>query len=332
MKKILILGSDSFSGSSLVNYLLNKNYKIFGVNRSLKKNKYFQPYKKNLKRKNFKNYKLDINEEKNREAICSLIKKNGINYIIDFLGQGMVSQSWDSPKDWLNTNILSKAILIDKIVRKKINIKKYIKISTPEVYGSINGNIRKTNTFNPSTPYAVSHASIDMLLKTYFEKYKFPVVIGRFSNFYGDHQQLYRIIPRVIFAALKKSKFYLEGNGESKRNFLYIDDFCKGIYLMLQKGKINNTYHFSGKNLISIKNLVTKICKIMNYDKKKLIIYKKERSSLDKVYKMDTKKTRSELRWKDSITLDKGIINTVNYMKYNFDLIKNLKPIYKHKR
>ena len=121
-------------------------------------------------------------------------------------------------------------------------------------------------------------------------------------------------------------------NGESKRNFLYIDDFCKGIYLMLQKGKINNTYHFSGKNLISIKNLVTKICKIMNYDKKKLIIYKKERSSLDKVYKMDTKKTRSELRWKDSITLDKGIINTVNYMKYNFDLIKNLKPIYKHKR
>ena len=86
------------------------------------------------------------------------------------------------------------------------------------------------------------------------------------------------------------------------------------------------------ENLISIKNLVTKICKIMNYDKKKLIIYKKERSSLDKVYKMDTKKTRSELRWKDSITLDKGIINTVNYMKYNFDLIKNLKPIYKHKR
>tara|TARA_B100001250_G_C19813176_1_gene796811 strand:+ start:3499 stop:4497 length:999 start_codon:yes stop_codon:yes gene_type:complete len=332
MKKILILGSGSFSGSSLINFLLRKNYKIFGINRTLKKNKYFLPFEKNIKKKNFTNFILDINKIKDREMIYNIIKKNKINYIVDFLGQGMVSQSWDKPQDWVNTNILSKINLIEKIIRQKINIKKYIKISTPEVYGSVFGKIKKTNIYNPSTPYAVSHASIDMILKTYYEKYNFPIVIGRFSNFYGDHQQLYRIIPRVIFAVLKNGNFFLEGNGNSKRNFLYKDDFCNGIYLMLLKGKVNNIYHFSGKNVISIKNLVTKICKIMGCDKKAIVRYKKERSSLDKVYKMDTYKTRSKLKWSENVSLEEGIKNTVNYMKNNFKLIKNLDPIYKHKK
>jgi dTDP-glucose 4,6-dehydratase len=331
MKKVLILGSSSFAGSSLVNYLLDKKYKVYGVNRSIQKNSYFLPYNKNNNLKNFKYFTCDINKEKDQEKIFQLIKKNKIKIIIDFLGQGMVSQSWDSPQDWIKTNILSKLILIEKLIKNRIIINKYIRISTPEVYGHNKLKIKETTKYNPSTPYAVSHSSIDMMLKAYFEKYKFPYLIGRFSNFYGDHQQLYRLIPRVILAILKKNNFYLEGKGNSKRNFLYKDDFCKAINLMITKGKVNNIYHFSGKNLISIKDLVLKIFKILNYDKK-FIKYKKERSSLDKIYRMDTKKSNQHLKWNNENSLTDGILKTYEYMKNNFKLIKNSSANYRHKK
>tara|TARA_B100001057_G_scaffold109589_1_gene107534 strand:+ start:2000 stop:2998 length:999 start_codon:yes stop_codon:yes gene_type:complete len=332
MKKILILGSGSFAGSSLVSYLLDKKYFVFGTTRSSKKNNYFLPYKKNVNSKNFKNIVCEINKQTDQDKILKIIKKHRIMIIVDFLGQGMVSQSWDAPQDWLKTNFMSKSNFIDKLIKNKITIKKYIRISTPEVYGHKDSKIIENNEYNPSTPYAISHAAIDMLLKTYYQKYKFPYIIGRFSNFYGDHQQLYRVIPSVIIAILKKNKFYLEGKGNSKRNFIYKDDFCNAINLLIGKGKVNNIYHFSGKNLISIKELVSKICKILKYDKKKLIQFKKERSSLDRIYKMDSKKSNLYLKWKENVSLDKGIVNTYQYIKENFNMIKNSKNFYKHRK
>tara|TARA_Y100001970_G_scaffold232369_1_gene289212 strand:- start:138 stop:1136 length:999 start_codon:yes stop_codon:yes gene_type:complete len=332
VNKILILGSGSFAGSALIDYLLNKKFKIIGVNRSIKKKEYFLPYKGNLNIKNLLIHKININNNLDLKKLLKIIKKNRFDYIIDFLGQGMVSQSWDHPDHWIETNILNKIKIIDYIVKEKIKIKKYVRISTPEVYGDNKKKILENFSFNPSTPYALTHATIDSFLKLYYKQYKFPYVIGRFSNFYGEHQQLYRVIPKTILSIIRKKKFNLEGNGRSKRNFLFQKDFCEGIFCLIKKGEVNNTYHFSGKNLIMIKDLIKKICKIMDYDFKKLIRYTKERRSLDKTYKLNTNKARVKLGWKSKISLNDGLYQTIKYIEKNYLQIKSDSDFYIHKK
>ena len=123
----------------------------------------------------------------------------------------------------------------------------------------------------------------------------------------------------------------LEGNGLSKRNFIYREDFCNGIYSLIKNGKINNVYHFSGKKLITIKNIIQNICKIAKYDFKKLIIYTKERRSLDKIYKLNTSKTKKLLGWEAKHSLDDGLKKTFNYILENYKLIRKEKTYYIHK-
>ena len=159
MKHIIVLGSNSFAGSSFINYALNKNYKIIGISRSKEKSKLELKYKDNrLKKKKFKFYRLDINKDINR--IIKIIKKikNPV-FIIDFAGQGMVAESWNNPDQWFRTNVISKINLIEGL--KKIKINKYIRISTPEVYGSSYKMLLEENVDNPTTPYALTHSTID---------------------------------------------------------------------------------------------------------------------------------------------------------------------------
>ena len=331
MCKILVLGAGSFAGSSLVDFLLKKNFKIIGINRSFSKNIFFLPFKKNKKIKNLALQKININKKSDLNKLLRILKKEKIDYIVDFLGQGMVSQSWDKPEDWIETNILNKIKIIDFIVKNKIKIKKYIRISTPEVYGNELRRLDENSNYNPSTPYALTHSSIDMFLKLYFKEYKFPYVIGRFSNFYGEHQQLYRIIPKTILCILKKEKLSLQGNGLSKRNFIYKEDFCNGIYCLIKKGKINNVYHFSGNELITIKNIVRKICKIKKYNFNKLVKYTKERKSLDGIYKLNIDKAKKELNWKTDYSLERGLQETINYIAKNYNKINKENSVYLHK-
>lgn len=331
MGKVLILGAGSFAGSSLVDFLLNKNFKIIGVNRSFKKNIFFLPFKKNRNIKNLELYKININKKSDLNYLIKILKKEKIDFIVDFLGQGMVSQSWDKPEDWIETNVLNKIKIIDFIAKNKIKIKKYIRISTPEVYGSRKNKLDEDSNYNPSTPYALTHSTIDMFLKIYFKQYKFPYVIGRFSNFYGEHQQLYRIIPKTILCILKRQKLSLQGNGLSLRNFIYKDDFCEGIYRLIKKGRINNIYHFSGGELITIKKIIKMICKITEYNFNELIEYTEERKSLDKIYKLNTKKTKKELKWDTNFSIALGLKKTINYIRKNYNKINNEKAIYLHK-
>ena len=276
-------------------------------------------------------YKININNKKRFKKLLKLLEAIKIEYIVDFLGQGMVEQSWDNPEHWIETNILNKLEIINFIVKNKIKIKKYIRISTPEVYGNTKKILKENSNYDPSSPYAISHSTIDMFLKAYFKQYNFPYIVGRFSNFYGEHQQLYRIIPKTILCILQKKKLPLQGNGSSKRNFLYREDFCNGIFKLIKKGKVNNTYHFSGNKLFSIKEIILKICKIMNYDFKKLVKYTKERKSLDKIYKLNCGKTNNGLKWKVKFSLDKGLQNTIHYIKKNYNLIKKEELNYIHR-
>ena len=255
--KYLVIGSNSFSGSHFVQYLISKNHNVLGVSRSRELNKVFLPYKYHPKKENFKFFQVDIN--KKLYLLLKLIKKYKPQFIINFVAQGMVAQSWLSPKDWYQTNLLGQVNLHNEL-RKIKSIKKYIHITTPEVYGNTKIWIKENYKFQPSTPYAVSRASCDLHLMSFYKNYNFPVIFTRAANVYGPGQQLYRIITKAMISARLGKKINLHGGGNSKRSFIYIEDVCDAIYRIIQKGIIGETYHISTNKIISIKKLVETIC------------------------------------------------------------------------
>lgn len=327
--KYLILGSNSFAGVCLVNELLKHDHHVIGVNRSPESHSVMLPYANNPHRSHFKFYPYDIN--RHFDDIISVIAAEKPKYIIDFAGQGMVAESWRAPEQWYQTNIVSK-VKLHNYLNTCDFIERYVRVSTPEVYGNTHQTVDETQIYNPSTPYAVSHAAIDMSLKAYFQQYQFPMILTRFANFYGPHQQLYRIIPRTIIYALLNKKLMLHGGGKSERAFIYGEDVAKAICRVVHKGKIGETYHFSEGAPISIANLVRKISDAIGIKFDSLVEISEDRPGKDALYSMSTKKAENELQWKPTVNLNLGIEKTIEWVKRNIDVIKTLPLEYVHKQ
>lgn len=326
--RYLIIGSNSFSGSNFINYILSKKVKVIGTSRSNEINKIYLSYKKNKLVKNFSFFKVDLNHDYLK--LFKIIKKFKPNYIVNFSAQGMVSESWKSPLDWYNTNLISQIRLHEKIRKFKF-IKKYIQFTTPEVYGSSSKVLRENFFFKPSTPYASSRAACDLHLRTFFKAYNFPVIFTRTANVYGPGQQIYRIIPKSILFIKKKKKILLHGRGNSYRSFIYIDDVSSALFLLLKKGRIGNTYHISTNKFVSIKKLVNKIINKMNI-KKNFIKNVKDRLGKDHSYKLSTSLIRKEINWKPKVRLNEGLNRTIEWIEENLKTLKKHKTEYIHKK
>ena len=328
MNKAVILGCNSFSGSHLTFYLLKKNFKILGFSRSIKED-IFLPYKKSPYLKNFNFIKFNLKTDFN--LIKHKIDKFRPEFIIDFSGQGMVAQSFDDPINWIETNVISKLKIMEYVIKSSY-LKKYIKISTPEVYGSINRRVSPAQLYNPSSPYALSHSMIDTLFNFYNKKNQFPVVTGRFANFYGPNQQLYRLIPKSILKFRKNEKFFIDGDGESKRSFLFIDDFCNGVYGLISKGLVGKTYHFSENKTYAIKKIVSMICDCMSIDFSKNVDFGPPRYSVDQNYNMNCNETLNTLNWSPKVSLKDGLEKTIDWYLNNFQYLKNISSNFKYKK
>src|SRR5258705_10894041 len=172
----------------------------------------------------------------------------------------MVGESWLYPDHWMMTNVVS-AVRLHELLRNYDGLERYVHVTTPEVYGSTEGWVREDAPFNPSTPYAVSRTAGDMSLRTYFANYKFPVVFTRAANVSGPGQQLYRIVPRTIVAAMGGQKLRLDGGGKSVRVFIHMTDVSDATLKIARSGELGNTYHISGYELVSIRTLVEMILK-----------------------------------------------------------------------
>lgn len=329
MQTILIIGSNSFSGASFINYVLNKNFKVIAVSRSKEKKFIFLPYFKNKNKKKLKFFQVDLNHDVSK--LLKIIKKFKPKFIINYAAQSMVAESWEKPLHWYQTNVISHVNLIESIKKLKF-IKKYINFTTPEVYGSQNFWQSENFSFNPSTPYAISRAATDYHLLSLFRNFKFPVIFVRTANIYGPGQQLYRVIPKAILHCLLNKKIILHGGGIAKRSFVYMDDVSDALYKILIRGKLGETYHISGKKLISIKNLIIVIKKICKKDSNNNIKISKDRIGKDLFYKLSSEKIRKTLGWRDEIELDKGIKNTVDWIIKNFKFIKKQNCKYVHKK
>jgi len=326
--KYLILGSNSFAGASFVNYLLTQEQVVIGVSRSQEPNSLLLAYANNRNLKAFEFYQYDINTHFNE--LITLIDKEKPQFIVDFAGQGMVAESWKNPEQWYQTNFVSKVRLHNHL-RLCDFLERYVRVSTPEVYGNTEMAVDEAQSFNPSTPYAVSHAAIDMSLKAFYQQYQFPVILTRFANFYGPHQQLYRIIPRTILYCLLGKKLQLHGGGKSERAFIYGDDVASGIDCVIKKGLCGETYHFSAGKTVSIKHLVEKICDVMQVDFNSLTQITSDRPGKDALYSMKTDKAQKELSWEPKINLEQGIQKTVEWLQSNLDSITTSPLEYIHK-
>ena len=299
IKKVIVIGSNSFSGGSYIKLLLKKKYKVFAISRSKLVNKKFLPF--NIRDKNFSFTSLDLNKDHKR--IISHIKKIKPKYIVNYASQSMVGESWDNPIDWYQTNSLSMIKLYNSIANTKLNLK-LIHISTPEVYGNIENITFENSLYNPTTPYAASRVTADHFLNLLFLQKRINYSSVRASNVYGEYQRLYRIIPKTIFSILNNQKIDLHGGGLSKRNFIHIDDVSVATFKIMTLGKNGEAYHVSGDSMISIKDLVKKICKKMDFKFEKLVNRSKERKGKDKYYFLSSKKIKKKLKWRQKISLE----------------------------
>ena len=328
--KFLVIGSNSFTGSHFINYCLDKKDKVIGISRSKELKEYFLVYKKNKNlKKKFKFYQYDLN--KDLYKIINLIKKKKPTHIVNFASQSMVAQSWETPLDWYNTNVISSVKFI-KLIKEFKFIKKFVHISTPEVYGNTSKNLKENSIYNPTTPYAISRACFDMHLMQEAINFNFPVVFTRAANVYGPGQQLYRIIPRTILFIKQGKKLQLHGGGHSERSFIHIDDVSDATLKIALNGMIGETYHISTKSSITIRNLVSLICAKMNANFDDCVDIVEDRPGKDAAYLLNSNKLRGSLDWADYISLDAGIDQVINWVDSNIDILAKELDYYVHKK
>jgi dTDP-glucose 4,6-dehydratase len=327
--KVVVIGSNSFSGSHFVNDLLKKDYEILAFSRSPELNKVFLPYKWNKNPlTNLKFIQMDLNKD-----LIDIVKKIQLfkpRYIVNFAAQGMVAESWKKPEDWYQTNVISQVKLHDYL-RKFDFIDNYLNFSTPEVYGSTDGWVKESYNFAPNTPYASSRAACDLHLMTFYRNYGFPVTFTRAANVFGEGQQLYRIVPKTILSGLLDKKMTLHGGGISERSFIHITDVSDATHSVMKNGKSGETYHISTDKKISIKELVWNIAEMINKNPEDFIINSDERLGKDHSYALNSEKIRTELSWEDKISLENSIEKTINWVQKNLDVLRKMPHDYIHK-
>ncbi len=327
MNTIVVVGSNSFSGATFVDFALQQGARVLGTSRSPEPVPAFLPYKWH-DHANFSFHNLDLN--RNLPELTALIRETRPEYVVNFAAQSMVGESWQNPGDWFMTNAVSTVKLHDEL-RKCDFLKRYVHVSTPEVYGSCSGFVKEDFPFNPSTPYAVSRAAADMSLRTFRAAYNFPVVTTRAANVYGPGQQLYRIIPRTILFILLGRKLQLHGGGVSTRSFIHMHDVSDATWKIMERGRDGDTYHISTNEVVSIRELVERICGKLNVRFEDHVEVVGERMGKDSAYHLDSTKLRNELGWKDQISLDQGLDECIAWVRTHFDALKAQPYDYIHK-
>ena len=327
MSGMIVIGSNSFSGAHFVDYALEQGLSVIGISRSPEPHPVFLPYQKRPAAP-FHFHQYDLNHD--LTEIMDVIHDFRPEYVVNFAAQSMVAESWQNPEHWFQTNVTATIKLHDQL-RKCPFLKKYVHISTPEVYGTCEGLVSETTHYRPSTPYAVSRAAADMSLMTLFNVYDFPVVFTRAANVYGPGQQLYRIIPRAILYFLTGRTLELHGGGTSVRSFIHIRDVADATLRIAQQAPPGEIYHISTTRNISIRSLVEFIAQQLRIDFDSRVRIVGERPGKDAAYLLDSSKLRNALDWRDRISLEQGIEETIAWVRDNLDTLRNLPIDYMHK-
>lgn len=327
-RKIVVIGSNSFSGSDFVDLLLeDRHNEVIGISRSPEKNDLFLPYKRH-QGSGFKFYQMDLN--KNMPQIVELLDSFEPEYLVNFAAQSEVAPSWEHPKQWFQTNTVALSELTNTL-KDRNYLKRYVHISSPEVYGTCEGTITEFAPLNPSTPYAASKAAGDLFLFTLVKNFDFPLVMIRSTNVYGAHQQLFKIIPRSAIYLKMGKQIQLHGGGTAVKSFIHIRDISQGELAAMEKGRPGEIYHLSPDDGYSVRDVVKRICDLIGKDFGASTVVVGERLGQDAAYVIDSRRAREEFGWSPKISLEEGLKGVISWIGNYWDQIQGEPLDYQHK-
>jgi len=320
MVKILITGGAGFIGSNFVRYMLDKypDYEIVNLDALT-----YCGNLENLKEiEDNPNYTFTKGDITDKELIYKIA--SDMDYIINFAAESHVDRSIEDPEIFTKSNILGTQVLLE--AAKKYNIKKFLQVSTDEVYGSLGktGYFKEDTPLAPNSPYSASKAGADLMVRAYNKTFNLPVNITRCSNNYGPYQFPEKLIPLMISNALENKLLPVYGDGMNIRDWLHVYDHCTAIDLVLQKGESGEIYNIGGNNEKSNIEIVKLILKYLRKDES-LIKYVKDRPGHDRRYAIDSTKIRKELGWKAGYTFETGISKTIKWYLDNRKWWKRIK-------
>lgn len=307
--KIVVTGGCGFIGSNFIKYIIKKypDYRILNIDKLT-----YAGNPDNLEdiefHRNYKFLKKDICDRTIEEDIKEY------DVIINFAAESHVDRSISEPEAFLKTDIFGTFNLLE--ISRKNKIKKFIQISTDEVYGSIeDGSFTEESPLNPSNPYSASKASADLLTLSYFKTYHLPINIVRSTNNYGPNQYPEKFIPLFITNALENKELPLYGDGMNVRDWLFVEDNCRAIDIIVHRGKEGEIYNISAGNEKPNIYVAKKIVELTEKDEK-LIKFVKDRPGHDRRYSIISEKLR-KLGWRPLVSFEKGLEITVRWYKEN---------------
>lgn len=310
---VLVTGGAGFIGGNFIHYMSNKHpeYKIVCVD-CLTYAGNLSTLKDVSKNANFVFYKTDIC---NREEVYGIFESEQPDVVVNFAAESHVDRSIENPEMFLRTNILGTQVMMDACC-KYGNIR-YHQVSTDEVYGDLPLDrpdllFTEETPIHASSPYSSSKAAADLLVLAYHRTYGLPVTISRCSNNYGPYHFPEKLIPLMIVNALADKPLPVYGTGENVRDWLYVEDHCKAIDLIIHKGKIGEIYNVGGHNEMANIDIVKLICQKLGKPES-LISFVQDRKGHDLRYAIDPKKIHNELGWSPETKFDMGIEKTIQW-------------------
>ena len=322
--KILVTGGFGFIGSNFIlkNLTEHQDWKITNLDAML-----YGSNESNLTSiKNNQNYKFVEGNISDYGLMKKLISEHDV--IINFAAESFVDRSISEAKPFLDSNVNGVFTILEILKNSK---KKFLHISTDEVYGSLTDESAKEDfRFNPSSPYSATKASAELLINAYQKTYDCNCIITRCTNNYGPRQFPEKLIPKTILLAENNKKIPVYGTGKNLRDWLYVDDHCEAILLVLQHGKSGQSYNISSDNEIDNLTIINKILSIMGKSDD-LIEFVEDRPGHDFRYSMNSDKLRNELSWKPKTNFDVGLENTIEWYISNPQWWKDLSEnIFEH--
>lgn len=315
MRRILVTGGCGFIGSHFIRGLLNNYDDLFVIN--VDKITYAGNAENLADIAHFTNYRF-IKGDICDKNLMHKVFEQGISDVIHFAAESHVDRSIENSQLFIRTNVLGTQMLLEHSL--KYGVKKYIQISTDEVYGTLPFNTQDVFTedtpLSPRNPYAASKAGADMLAWSYFHTHGLPVVITRCSNNYGGYQYPEKLIPKTILNAINDKPVGVYGDGLNIRDWIHVRDHCSAITTVMEKGIAGEIYNIGAENEIANIEIVKWILKYLNKSEA-LIRYIKDRPGHDERYAMNAKKIREQLGWSPQIEFGEGMQETIEWYKGN---------------